>query len=230
MNSTDEADIGEDKSLAAGAATKPVRRKRDPPTTREVILEAAREVLAQDGTGGLSLSQVAQRAGVNRATMYQHFRTREKLIEATAAGVSAKLYRAIFSDPAVAEARADESTNIEAVTAHLADFAMENPVLGRVWLLKVLSSRRPANDPFWREYLSRFEQFAKTQSAQPGIDLEVAAVLFLAGAFIWPVWARACGRDAAERKRMAERFQRELLRLCLHGTLKPGKLEMRARR
>jgi len=89
---------------------------------------------------------------------------------------------------------------------------------------------RPANDPFWREYLSRFEQFAKTESAQPGIDLEVAAVLFLAGAFIWPVWARACGRDAAERKRMAERFQRELLRLCLHGTLKPEKLETRARR
>ena len=37
--------------------------------------------------------------------------------------------------------------------------------------------------------------------------------------------ARACVRDAAERKVMAERFQRELLRLCLHGTLKPEKYE-----
>ena len=61
------------------------RRTRNPQRTREAILEAAREVLAQDGKEGLSVAQVAQRAGINRGTAYQHFQTREQLIEATAA-------------------------------------------------------------------------------------------------------------------------------------------------
>src|ERR1700753_2071017 len=89
------------------------RRKRDPEGAREAILEAAREVLAQDGKEGLSVAQVAQRAGVNRGTAYQHFQTREQLLEATAAWVSDKLFRAVFGDPAIAKDQPVESINIE---------------------------------------------------------------------------------------------------------------------
>jgi len=175
---------------------KRVRRKRDPEGTREAILEAAREVLAQDGKEGLSVAQVAQRAGVNRGTAYQHFQTREQLIEATATWVSEKLYEASFGDP-------------------------ENPGLGRVWLFELLSSRRPASDLFWRQYESNFESFAKTEYAQPGIDAEVASVLTIAGCFLWPVWTRAHTRSAKDRKKLAERFAREIIRMSLHGTLRP---------
>jgi AcrR family transcriptional regulator len=55
------------KKQHAGKA-RGARRKRDPVGTREAILEAAREVLAQDGKEGLSVARVAQRAGVNRGT------------------------------------------------------------------------------------------------------------------------------------------------------------------
>jgi AcrR family transcriptional regulator len=193
----------------------PVRNKRDPQRTREAILEAAREVLAQDGKEGLSVAEVAKRAGVNRGTAYQHFQTREQLLEATAAWVSDKLFQAVFGDP--------ETVTVEAVHEHLAAFAMENSALARVWLFEVLSSKRPANDRFWRQYASKFEKFAKTEYAQPGMDVEVLSVLFLAGSFIWPVWARAHGRTAKERREMSERFSREVLRLTLHGTLRPEK-------
>ena len=81
---------------------------------------------------------------------------------------------------------------------------MENPALGRVWLFEVLSSKRPSSDPFWRQYASSFERFAKTKLAQPGIDTEVLSVLFLAGTFIWPVWARGA---RAQRERAAERWR-----------------------
>src|SRR6188508_2978690 len=104
---------------------KPPRRPRQPDRTRELILEAAREVLAQDGKEGLSVAQVAQRAGVNRGTAYQHFQTREQLIEATAAWVSDKLYRAVFGDPAVPHEGPVKAVDIEAVNDHLAEFAME---------------------------------------------------------------------------------------------------------
>jgi AcrR family transcriptional regulator len=198
-------------------------RKRDPQGTREAILEAAREVLAQDGKEGLSVAQVAQLAGVNRGTAYQHFQTRDQLIEATAAWVSDKLYEAVFGEQGIGENEPAENINIESVNEHLTEFAMENPALGRVWLFEVLSSRRPASDLFWRQYESKLEEFAKTEFAQPNIDVEVLAVLILAGSFIWPVWARSHARTAKERQRMARRFSREILRLCMHGSLRPEK-------
>ena len=100
---------------------------------------------------------------------------------------------------------------------------MDNPELGRVWLFEVLGSRRPADDAFWQQYFSKLDQYAKTELAQPGIDVEVLSVLFLGATFIWPVWARAHTRTAAERKQMAARFSREIMRLCLHGTMRPAK-------
>lgn len=199
------------------------RRKRDPEGTREAILEAAREVLAQDGKEGVSVAQVAQRAGVNRGTAYQHFQTREQLIEATAAWASERLYRSVFGDPDVARNQPVGTVDIEAVMEHLADFAMENPEIGRVWLFELLTSRRPADDPFWQKFVFNLERFAKTDLAQPGIDAEVVSVLVLAGTFLWPVWARAHARTAKERQQMSKRFSRELLRLSLHGTLRPEK-------
>ncbi len=205
------------------ASSKRVRRKRDPGGTREAILEAARKVLAQGGKEGLSVAQVAQRAGVNRGTAYQHFQTRAQLIEATAAWVSDKLYRAVFGDPAVASRQPVESVSPRAITEQLASFAMENPELGRVWLFEMLSSRRPASDQFWQQYSLNFEAFAKTELAQPNIDTEVASVLTLAGAFLWPVWGRSHARSARERQELAHRYSAEVLRLCMHGTLRPEK-------
>jgi AcrR family transcriptional regulator len=206
-------------------AKKRARKKRDPERTREAILEAAREVLAQDGKEGLSVAHVAQLAGVNRGTAYQHFQTREQLIEATAAWVSDKLYRAVFGDPnaQTADGSNVDSEDVETVNDRLVAFAMENPALGRVWLFEVLSSNRPSSDPFWRRYASTFERFAKTKLAQPGIDVEALSVLFLAGTFLWPVWARAHARSAKDRQDMGERFAREVLRLTLHGTLRAEK-------
>ncbi|HKU40157.1 MAG TPA: TetR/AcrR family transcriptional regulator [Polyangiales bacterium] len=204
-------------------AEKRARKKRDPERTREAILEAAREVLAQDGKEGLSVAQVAQLAGVNRGTAYQHFQTREQLIEATAQWVSDKLFRSVFGDPEQLREQTVENIDIEAVNSHLVSFAMENPALGRIWLFEVLSSGRPASDAFWRHYETNFKRFAKTEYAQPGIDAEVLSVLLIAGAFIWPVWARSHARTAKQRQQMAERFSNEILRLTLHGTLRPEK-------
>lgn len=199
------------------------RRKRDPEGTREAILEAAREILAQDGKEGLSVAQVAQRAGVNRGTAYQHFQTREQLIEATTAWVSENLYREVFGDPEVARNQPVATVDAMALTEHIVEFAMANPELGRAWLFELLSSQRPASDQFWRQYESNFEKFARTDGAQPGIDVEVASIITLTASFLWPVWARAHARTTKERQQMAKRFARELLRFSLHGTMRPEK-------
>src|SRR5271154_474938 len=108
-----------ERKKKTGTAAK-VRRRRDPEGTREAILEAAREVLSQDGKEGLSVAQVAQRAGVNRGTAYQHFQTREELIEATAVWVSEALYHATFGDPEVAPDQTIEHISVDGLTHHLA--------------------------------------------------------------------------------------------------------------
>ena len=197
---------------------KPARRKRDPDGTREKILEAAGKILAKDGREGLSVSQVAQLAGVNRGTAYQHFQTREQLVEATTSWVSDQLTQAVFGKP---DLGSDSSADARDVAEHLINFAMENPELGRAWLFEVLTSERPSNDRFWKQYKTRFEQFAQSDAAQPGIDTEVHSVLTLLGAFLWPVWARAHARTAKERQEMSKRYSDEVLRLSLHGTMRP---------
>jgi len=105
--------------------------------------------------------------------------------------VSNKLCLAVFGDPMVAASRRIGEIDPRGVTEHLIAFSMENPELGRAWLFELLRSSHPASDPFWKLYKSKFDKFAKSELAQPGIDTESHSVLVLVGAFLWPVWARA---------------------------------------
>lgn len=198
------------------------KRRRDPEKTREAILRVAGKLLAKDGPEGLSVSQVAQLAGVNRGTAYHHFQTREQLVNATTQWVSDRLCKEVFgtSDPSGVEAdRLDPQTVIE----KLAGFAMEYPEFGRVWLFEVLSSSQPAHDPFWNIYKKHMDNFVQSEYAEPDIDDEVHAVLMLVGVFLWPVWARAHAGDEVERNEMAKRYSREIMRLSLNGTMRKDK-------
>ena len=194
------------------------RRPGDPEGTREAILEAALTRLAADGPEGISLSEVAHLAGVNRGTAYQHFETRDKLIKATTEWASDKLFRAAFAHP---EKRGDRRV-VPALVDRLTNFAMDNPKLCRVWLLQVLASPDPASDPFWKEWEGSMERFARTAPAQENLDTEVLSVIMLAGAFLWPVWARAHATDTRGLRVLSHRFAQELLRLCMYGTLRPA--------
>jgi len=200
---------------------RPSSRRRDPGGTRAAILEAARTLLAKDGPEGLSVSQVSQLAGVNRGTAYQHFQTREQLLAATLAWVSEELCREVFGAASADDKLEDVAP--QGVAERLVEFASENPDLGRIWLFQMLSSSRPSSDPFWKLYKTRFDRFAESESAQPGIDCEVHSVLMLLGAFLWPVWAAAHSRTAKERQSMAKRYSYESLRLSMYGTMRPDK-------
>jgi AcrR family transcriptional regulator len=196
------------------------RRFPDPVATREVILEAARALLARDGPEGMSVSAVAVLAGVNRGTAYQHFVTREQLVSATTQSVSDMLFRAAFGDPPTAKDRRVEEVDITSLTRTLADFAVDNPALCRIWFLQLLASDEPAQDPFWREYAGSLRRFTETDLAEPGIDSDVFSLLMLAGNFLWPVWAKTHEKTDAERRVLAQRFAMESLRLAMHGTMR----------
>ncbi len=196
------------------------RRPRNPAATREVILGAARSLLARDGPDGISVSAVATLAGINRGTAYQHFATREQLVAATTQSVSDQLFHAAFGDPASISDRRVEDVDITLLTTTLADFAVDNPALCRIWFMQLLASDEPAQDPFWREYAGSLRRFTETDLAEPGIDSDVFSLLMLAGNFLWPVWTKAHEKSASERRVLARRFALESLRLAMHGSMR----------
>lgn len=197
------------------------RRPRDPLATRDAIIEAAVVLLARHGPEAISLSEVAHLAGVNRGTAYQHFATREQLIEATAAWASDWMFRTVFGEGGRAQPRPIDEVDIAEVNERVTGLAMDNPALCRIWLLQVLASPDPAADPFWREFEGSIRRWAETGLSRDGIDSEALAVLMLAGTFLWPVWARSHAKSEAERADLARRFSSEVLRLSLFGSMRP---------
>ena len=202
------------------------KRRRDPERTREAIMEVAGKLMAKDGPEGLSVSEVAQLAGVNRGTAYHHYQTREQLVKAATEWVSQKLCNEVFGDISEAQAL---GLGPQTVLENLALFAMENPEFGRAWLFEVLSSSQPAADPFWNKFKTHVDNFVKSEHALPGVDAEVHAVLMLVGVFLWPIWARAHASTESERRKMAKRFSKEVLRMNLNGTMVKEKFEALAK-
>ena len=57
--------------------------------SRERVLEAAQELLAQSGVGGFTVDEVARRSGVAKTTIYRHWPSREALVLDAASMISA---------------------------------------------------------------------------------------------------------------------------------------------
>ena len=73
--------------------------------TRDRMLAAARELLAEAGPAGLTYSALAERAGVTRQTLYRHWPTRSSLlVDLILEGGSADGYPEPGDDPAVVAA------------------------------------------------------------------------------------------------------------------------------
>ena len=59
-------------------------RSASPEETRERILTAARDVIGRKGKRGATTREIAEVAGVNEATIFRHFGTKEALLVACA--------------------------------------------------------------------------------------------------------------------------------------------------
>ena len=69
-------------SPEAKSASQPATRKRQylpAEERRKRILEAAREVFSQTGLKGARTRELAQAAGINQATLFEHFKSKEEL-------------------------------------------------------------------------------------------------------------------------------------------------------
>jgi AcrR family transcriptional regulator len=69
-------------NMAAGGAYRARGRQQRSGETRERIKAAVRALLAEGAFHESTVEQVADRAGIARATLYQHFRSRLELVDA----------------------------------------------------------------------------------------------------------------------------------------------------
>src|SRR5581483_9020544 len=99
--------------------------------TRERLLDAAREIVEEDGYAGASVVAIAERAGLASGTLYRHFSSKEELF--------VELFRAVCDREVAAMRRAAASVNgshverLEKVLATFAERALRRPRLA--WAL-----------------------------------------------------------------------------------------------
>lgn len=69
-------------------------------TTRERILEAARQEFASHGIAGARINRIAAAARTSKERLYAHFRDKQELVETIKAQQLAEIARAVPMDPA----------------------------------------------------------------------------------------------------------------------------------
>mgnify|MGYP001406663144 CR=1 FL=1 len=82
------------------------RSERAAPATRTAILDAALDLLAEEGYAGASLRKVAARVGIAQPSLYHHFATKEDLVEHVIAAGGGRMFGAL--DPSALPKRLEE--------------------------------------------------------------------------------------------------------------------------
>ncbi|MGP8304274.1 TetR/AcrR family transcriptional regulator [Streptomyces inhibens] len=99
---------------------------------RAACLRAARELLEENGSGGLSLRAVARRAGVSATAPYRHYADRDALVSA----VAVEGYRELVGCLAAAHPSPSTPDDLAAVAVAYVRFALEHPALFRVMFVE----------------------------------------------------------------------------------------------
>jgi AcrR family transcriptional regulator len=177
--------------------------------TRRRILDAARALVAERGPESLTVSAVAHAAGLNRTTAYQHFRTRDELVNVVMQELIDEVGR-LLDEPRPLPERID----------YLADYFLEHPEIGRL-ALHLMLSESPFPAGGWQRAISEVRRLAEGPGGREGVDAEMLVQILMAVAILWPLHARIEHEDPREAREATRRLTRELKRLLLYGLLRP---------
>ncbi|MFK0153211.1 TetR/AcrR family transcriptional regulator [Streptomyces sp. NPDC090493] len=137
---------------------------------RAACLRAARELLEEDGSAGLSLRAVARRAGVSATAPYRHYADREALVSA----VAAQGYRELAEYLLAAHPSPTTPDELAAVAVAYVRFALDRPALFRVMFAEPCdpnSEERVAATAAISEYVRGI-----VRGAFPGADTDALSV------------------------------------------------------
>ncbi|TMQ54132.1 MAG: TetR/AcrR family transcriptional regulator [Candidatus Eisenbacteria bacterium] len=151
------------------------------PDRRSQILAAALEVFAEQGFHGTPTRELARRAGVSEALVFQHFPTKEDLIRAIIEHVGFE-ERIQFMESHLAQLPPRQA--LKAIAEHLLTNLRERPDLFRVVFFGIMETPHLARE-FYQKFLSRllaletrlFERaFAERAGGLPAARVDPAVV------------------------------------------------------
>jgi AcrR family transcriptional regulator len=113
------------------------RRSGGPAATRQALLDAATDLFAERGFDGVSIDDLAARAGVNKALVSYHFGGKRGLYVAALSSVFAELAARVSAAEAEAASAPD---TLHRLLETLAEFARKRPAFPGLWLRELLSN------------------------------------------------------------------------------------------
>jgi AcrR family transcriptional regulator len=125
--------------------------------TRARIMSAVRELLAEGAFHESTVEQVADRAGVSRATLYQHFRSRLELVDEMCDTFDANPALLALRDSVTAQ---DPATALSETIVHAVEFwSSENAVLSQLYGVAAID--QAAADLVERQRQDRHSEMAR---------------------------------------------------------------------
>ncbi|MEO7247791.1 MAG: helix-turn-helix domain-containing protein [Novosphingobium sp.] len=179
------------------------KRNKTYDVTHQSLIDAAVRLISEKGVETLSVAGLARAVGMNRATVYYHFTSRESLIEAVSVWSSEQLTRG-FADSGSQRERID----------FVARFVLENPDLIKLWIEQFVAPGDIRDRyPKWDEFVSASQRTRPQAPDADRVDVEVYCTFMLAGAIIGPRVFQSSVRPELSEDEVVERFRAEHQRM-----------------
>lgn len=168
------------------------------------VLDAALELIGENGVEATSMDAIAGRSGVSKATIYKHWADKDALLlelMAMLAGLNSRPH--VDSGHTRADMKAvlsyrppDDNQVRQRTMPHFMGYSARNQAFGIAW-------RRMVMEPPRRELTRLMEQGIAQGELSPGIDTDLSLALLLGPMIYWKVFLTATEED--DPKSLAER-------------------------
>jgi AcrR family transcriptional regulator len=156
---------------------------RDP---RDRILVAMAEIVAKRGYQGTTIEHIVKRAGVSRATFYEHFENREDCLLAGFAEAEEELERRL----AEATRTGEWPERIRAAVTVFVDYCISKPALARTCLVESVTAGPIAMERY-ESALTKFAPiFREGREYAGGAELPDDLEDLIVGGIVWMVHQR----------------------------------------
>jgi AcrR family transcriptional regulator len=194
--------------------------------TRTRLLAAAERVFARDGLDGATTRAIAREAAVNEVTLFRHFGSKERLIEA----VMGRAFGGEAPDPSTDAARTGSLRGIlddfaRRYTARLEEnLPLVRTVIGEIHRHRVCEQQALQGifQPLRESLVERLQEARRQGGISSSVDATIAADLF-AGAIFAGVLRRC--KPTAPREYSAEAYRKTCIDTFVRGFAPPSAAE-----
>ena len=186
--------------------SKPAKKKRirNPEITREKLLQATLDLVAEKGAEALSMKEAAIKADVSRSVAYLHFEDRDHLLKEARLWISEQLQDGVM--------RFDDHASLYERILYTTKLVLNNPAASKVMIADALAGGDLGlHDPLYQLVSNRLKLLQEAGRVSSDIDVEILTYIHLGSiASTLLLWEQHKDGDLDE---LAERFAKQWSRI-----------------